>query len=127
MAILRTRIYEAAFKRAIDGDTYELWFDLGFDSWQAHDVRLKGIDTPERGHFLYAEATRLAAFAMDKRKLIVTTYLHESGTYEMSLIRYLADIVVVGEPQIGSLADYLVSMGMAKYWDGKGPHPWASS
>jgi hypothetical protein len=45
MSILTRREFEGTFKRVIDGDTYELWFDLGFDTWQAHEVRLKGVDT----------------------------------------------------------------------------------
>jgi endonuclease YncB( thermonuclease family) len=125
MAILTARSYEGAFKRAIDGDTYELWFDYGFDSWQAHEVRLKGYDTPEKGHPLYVQATNLAAFVMSGRKLLITTYKRESGTYDMSLVRYVCDVVVVGEPQIGNLGAYLTSMGMALPWDGKGPHPWS--
>jgi len=125
VSILQPRVFEASFKRVIDGDTFELWFDLGFDTWQAHEVRLKGVDTPEKGHSLYQEAKDLTGFVLQNRKLIVTTYKRESGTYDMSLTRYVADVLVVGEPQIGNLATYLVNMGMAKYWDGKGPHPWS--
>jgi hypothetical protein len=62
---------------------------------------------------------------MKDHKLLITTYKRLSGTYDMSLTRYVADVTVLGEPHIGNLADYLVSMGVAKYWDGKGPHPWS--
>jgi len=123
--LLTQRVYPAKFKRIIDGDTFELWFDYGFDSWQAHEVRLKGFDTPEKGHALYEDAKSLTAFVLTGRDLLVTTYKRLSGTYDMSLVRYVCDVVVLGEPQIGNLGDYLVSMGMAKIWDGKGPHPWS--
>jgi hypothetical protein len=121
MAILSRREYPAAFKRAIDGDTYELWFDYGFDSWQAHAVRLKGWDTPEKGHPLYAPARDLAAFVMSTRPIIATTYKRESGTYDMSLVRYVADIDVYG---ISALGWYLMDNHLALPWDGKGKHPW---
>jgi hypothetical protein len=62
---------------------------------------------------------------MSGRKLLITTYKRESGTYDMSLVRYVCDVVVIGEPQIGNLGAYLTSMGMALPWDGKGPHPWS--
>jgi endonuclease YncB( thermonuclease family) len=121
MAILTTRVYEGAFKRAIDGDTYELWFDYGFDSWQAHQVRLKGWDTPEKGHPLYEKAKNAAAFILQGKQLLITTYKHESGTYDMSLIRYVADVLIVGTGDLGS---YLQGWGLALPWDGKGEHPW---
>jgi endonuclease YncB( thermonuclease family) len=122
VAILTKREYPAAFKRAIDGDTYQLWFDYGFDSWQAHEVRLKGWDTPEKGHPMYDMARIGAAFIMSLHPLIVTTYKRESGTYDMSLIRYVADVTVTDG--IGDLGQYLMDSRLALPWDGKGKHPW---
>jgi endonuclease YncB( thermonuclease family) len=128
VAILTKREYPASFKRAIDGDTYELWFDYGFDSWQAHEVRLKGWDTPERGHPLYAKASALAAFAMTGKQLVVTTYKRESGTYDMSLTRYVADVLIQGQStfggEFGNIGWFLMDNKLALPWDGKGKHPW---
>jgi endonuclease YncB( thermonuclease family) len=126
MSILTRREYPAKFKRIIDGDTFELWFDYGFDSWQGHQVRLKDYDTPERGHSKYEDAKNMSALIMQTRDLLVTTYKRESGTYDMSVVRYVCDVYVLGEPQIGNLGAYLTSMGLALPWNGKGPHPWAS-
>lgn len=124
MALLTTRIYEGTFVRAVDGDTYELDFDYGFKSRQIHDVRLRGYDTPEKKHPKYEEAKNLAAFVMQGRPLLLTTYKRASGTYVEDRGRYLCDVVVVGEPHIGNLGEYLVSMGVALPWNGKGEHPW---
>jgi len=121
VSILTRRDYPAAFKRAIDGDTYELWFDYGFDSWQAHQVRLKGWDTPEEGHPLHDDAKNLASFVMSTRTLLVNTYKRASGTYDMSLTRYVADVWVYN---IGDIGAYLMQSHVALPWDGKGKHPW---
>lgn len=121
MGLLSIREYPAAFKRALDGDTYELWFDYGFDSWQAHQVRLKGWDTPEKGHPLHDQARDLAAFLMKDRPILATTYKRESGTYDMSLIRYVADVWVFN---FGNIGAYLMDHKLALPWDGKGKHPW---
>lgn len=127
MSILTRREYPAAFKRAIDGDTYELWFDYGFDSWQAHQVRLKGWDTPEKGHPLHDQAQFAAAFVMQQYKLLSYTYKRESGTYDMSLVRYVADVFMLDmrgyDPHL-SLGEYLFINHLALPWDGKGKHPW---
>jgi micrococcal nuclease len=48
--------------RAVDGDTVELEVDVGFRSRYRDNFRLMGIDTPERGHEGFTEATeRLTA------------------------------------------------------------------
>lgn len=128
MSVLEKREYPAKLKRVVDGDTYELWFDYGFDSWQAHEVRLKGWDTPEKGHPLYVQAANAAGEAMGPRPLLVTTYKRESGTYDMSITRYVADVVVTGQTQfgntIGDLGWFLMGNHLALPWDGKGKHPW---
>ena len=40
-------IYKVVLDRVVDGDTMDLWIDLGFDAWILERVRLLGVDTPE--------------------------------------------------------------------------------
>lgn len=125
-SILTRREYPAAFKRTIDGDTYELWFDYGFDSWQAHQVRLKGWDTPEEGHPLHDLAVEAATMSLTNRNLLVYTYKRESGTYDMSLVRYVADVTLAAQPRRNQedLGTVLFNKHLALPWNGKGKHPW---
>ena len=39
--------YSTTIKRVVDGDTVDVWIDLGFDVRVFERVRLSGIDTPE--------------------------------------------------------------------------------
>jgi len=39
--------YAATVERVIDGDTLAVKIDLGFDTWRAEKIRLRGIDAPE--------------------------------------------------------------------------------
>jgi len=42
-----TYVYKASVVRVVDGDTLDLFVDLGFRTWQKIRVRLYGVDTPE--------------------------------------------------------------------------------
>ncbi len=39
--------YEAIVEKIIDGDTFKVRIDLGFDTWKDETLRLRGIDCPE--------------------------------------------------------------------------------
>ena len=39
--------YEVIIERVVDGDTVDIWIDLGFDVRIFERVRMAGIDTPE--------------------------------------------------------------------------------
>jgi len=43
----RVHNYAAEVQRVIDGDTLEVRIDLGFDTWRAEKIRLRGVDAPE--------------------------------------------------------------------------------
>ena len=49
--------YRAKLVRAVDGDTIDCEVDLGFTVFIKARFRLAGIDTPERGHDGFHEAT----------------------------------------------------------------------
>lgn len=40
-------IYNAEVKKTIDGDTFDIFIDLGFDTFKHGRVRLYGVNTPE--------------------------------------------------------------------------------
>jgi endonuclease YncB( thermonuclease family) len=39
--------YNAEVKRIVDGDTFDILIDLGFDTFRKGRVRLYGVNTPE--------------------------------------------------------------------------------
>jgi micrococcal nuclease len=51
--------YKATIDRIIDGDTIDLIVDLGFHIKIKIRGRLKGVDTPERGHPEWNHATEV--------------------------------------------------------------------
>jgi hypothetical protein len=52
-------VYKAKLDRCVDGDTVDLWVDLGFRVNTHQRFRLLGVDTPERGKEKFKEATQL--------------------------------------------------------------------
>lgn len=83
--------YKARLKRAIDGDTYELDVDLGFEISHEVTVRLHGIDCPEHNTPEGVKAMTFAATIMNG-DLIVKTVKTKSGGDTMSFARYVADV-----------------------------------
>jgi micrococcal nuclease len=53
--------YKAKLLKVVDGDTVDLFIDLGFETWIRRRIRLMGVNTPERGHPGFAEATEFVA------------------------------------------------------------------
>lgn len=41
-------LYKTKLDRVVDGDTVDLYIDLGFDVWVGKRVRLREVDTPEK-------------------------------------------------------------------------------
>lgn len=52
--------YNAIVDRWVDGDTVDLFVDLGFRVITHQRFRLLGVDTPERGQPRFKEATECA-------------------------------------------------------------------
>lgn len=98
--------YRAAFVRAIDGDTYELEIDLGFRSSISLEVRLRGVDTPERrGETKEAgNASTLVAEDLLKAANTIVIVTHKD---RRSFTRWVADVWLDGV----NLADTLVERG----------------
>lgn len=91
--------YNARLVRVIDGDTFELSFDLGFGISFTEKVRLFGVDTPEIFHASCDEekahgmkARAFVARVLANQRLVVKTHKDRKGKYG----RYLAEITVEG-------------------------------
>ena len=80
--------YKAKVTRVVDGDTVDFEVDLGFHIKADIRGRLKGVDTPERGHadFLYAtkecsKLLRSAGTLTDSNELYVIIKTKKTGKY----------------------------------------------
>lgn len=70
--------YRARPVRVIDGDTIEVYIDLGFHLYRTEHVRVLGVNCPERGQAGYEAATAytkgwLTQFALGEWPLSLST------------------------------------------------------
>lgn len=106
-----------AADRIVDGDTYDIWLDLGFYQRGLYRVRLLGVDTPEvYGKNATPEGTEVKEFvedwfqAMDEGGLAVRARTVKTDSFG----RWLADIFVVSPDGVTiGLADTLLNLGYA--------------
>lgn len=102
--------YRATISRVIDGDTAVMDIDLGFHIW-LRDVhlRLRGINTPERGKEGFQAATDFVKNFFDRNpKVIINVYGRDKYG------RWLADVL---DPEVSvTLNAQLVSLGLAKVY-----------
>jgi len=108
--------YSAEVKRVVDGDTYDLVVDLGFNIKHTIRVRLDGIDTPElfrpRNSAERSHAVEAAEFASNQvlsRSVILRTKKDKTGKYG----RYIASIHY-GRNFEYDLTQELISNGFSK-------------
>lgn len=97
-------IYQGEIARWVDGDTVDvdlyIFLDFGFHWYETKQtkqrVRLYGINTPEKGHENYKEATAfMEEHAPVGMEVMVQTYKMPTGyASEEKYGRYLADIFV---------------------------------
>lgn len=116
--------YKAKIDYVYDGDgTYRGTIDLGMKIYLERDMRLYGVDTPElRGEQYEAGIIvrdLVKELLLDEPELAITTHKDESGKYG----RLLVDIHI---PDVGDLANYLVSLGYAKRYTGGTKEPWTA-
>lgn len=110
----------------IDGDTLKLSIDLGLDVWIGVKARLAGLDCRALGT---TEGDQAASF--------VSMWVHQHVDTVTGLVgirtdkdraemygRYLATLFDLRPTAEPTLNDLLLSNGLAKSWDGRGPHPW---
>ena len=90
--------YLAKVIRVVDGDTYDVMVDLGFNIKMKIRIRLNGIDTPE----IYRPSCDAELEHGREAKLFVEQLILNEvvtiKTYKMSLNRYVADVKTVSAP-----------------------------
>jgi len=94
--------YAAILVRAVDGDTYVVNIDTGFDMW-AHRIRirLKGKDTPEPHTETKEAGDAATARVKELMKPGDKIYIH---TYKKdSFGRWLADVQLADGTDLGEL------------------------
>lgn len=115
-------VITAELVRVVDGDT----IIVTIHDWPpvvGHEigVRVDGIDTPEL-HDQRPEVRALAEQARDE----ATAFLCQCPTVQLvgiergKYFRLVADVECNGS----DLAAHLVEIGLARSYDGQGPHPW---
>jgi micrococcal nuclease len=113
--------YKAEVKKVVDGDTFDILIDLGFDTYRHGRVRLYGINTPEtRTKNLEEKKMGLAAkeFAdpwikKSNNKVKIETILDKNEKYGRILAR-------VWNEDGECLNTEIVNVGLAKEYFGVG-------
>lgn len=78
--------FKAKCTNVVDGDTVDVTIDFGFHVWANRRLRLLNVDTPERGHENYTEATDFVKSKILNKDVLVQTYKDDSFG------RYLANV-----------------------------------
>lgn len=110
--------YKAKIVRWVDGDTVDLYVDLGFRQFCSTRFRLYGIDTPERGDALWSAASDFAKNAAPAGSDVVIDVFKDADKYG----RWLVNINAKGE----SVNRALVAAGLAVPYYG-GTKAWSEA
>lgn len=101
--------YFTKIDKVIDGDTVDVFIDLGFSVWHKERIRLSGIDTAEKN----------TAFGKATKKLLIDTIEGKLVKLEVSKPdkygRYLGKIYLNSETSIN---DQMIAKGLAKPYGG---------
>jgi len=80
--------YKGVIIRVVDGDTYDIQIDLGFNTFKEERFRLKGIDTPEtwrpscEKELMHGmKATQFVKDLIEDEDIIITTSKSSAGIY----------------------------------------------
>lgn len=75
-------VYRAKILHIVDGDTVDLFVDLGLRSWTVARVRLLGVNSPERTEAGWAEAKAwTAAWFKAHPEVVVATRMDHTDKY----------------------------------------------
>ncbi len=93
------QVFPAYVYNVVDGDTIDCVIALPFDNIGYERLRVRGIDTPERGQFGWDEATSLTASLVMGKQVKIITYKDNK-----TLGRYVADVFFMTKSGWVSLA-----------------------
>lgn len=112
-------IFRAVCNKILDGDTIVVDVDLGFRLKISNQLlRIKGINAPEKD----TSEGVLSKAALEEYLPIGTELVFKSLEKDKDKFgRLLGDVYKISEEQ--SVSEYMICVGMAKPWDGKGEKP----
>ena len=118
-------IYNAEVKKVVDGDTFDILIDLGFDTFRKGRVRLYGINTPEsRTKDLAEKQMGLAAkefteqwVSKSSNKVKIETIIDKNEKYGRILAK-------VWNSEGQCLNVEIVESGLAREYYGVGDKTW---
>lgn len=101
--------YFTKIDKVVDGDTVDVFIDLGFSVWHKERIRLSGIDTAEKN----------TEFGKATKKLLVDTLEGKTVKLEVSKPdkygRYLGKVYLASDESIN---DQMLRHGIAKNYGG---------
>jgi micrococcal nuclease len=103
--------YNAQVLKVIDGDTLDLFIDLGFKVGFNTRIRLLGIDTPEKWHPYGKVVKAYLEDLMEGEKVFLDV------TKKDKYGRYLG-VIYLNKNDEQSINDHLIEIGMAKAYHG---------
>lgn len=90
-------VYRAKLNRVVDGDTYEMDVDLGFDVWKRSSIRVRGLFIAEKNTPEGQEAKRVVTELFANAKVVViSTQKDKRGGDVQTFARYVADVWLDG-------------------------------
>jgi micrococcal nuclease len=118
-------IYNAEVKKVVDGDTFDIIIDLGFDTLKKGRVRLYGVNTPEsRTSNLEEKQKGLAAkeftdqwLTKANHKVKIETIIDKNEKYGRILAR-------VWDESGNCLNNDIIAAGLAREYFGVGDKTW---
>jgi len=119
-------IYNAEVKKVVDGDTFDIVIDLGFDILRKGRVRLYGVNTPESRTKDVAEKQKgLAAKEFTDRWLIRAKHKVKIETILDKNEKYGRVLAKVWDEDGNCLNTDIVSAGLAREYYGVGDKTWS--
>ncbi len=101
--------YYTKIDRVVDGDTVDVFIDLGFSVWHKERIRMDGIDTAEK-NTVFGKATKEFLIKTLEGKL-VRLEVSKPDKYG----RYLGKIYLDSEESVN---DQMIKFGIAKPYGG---------
>jgi micrococcal nuclease len=103
--------YYTKIDKVVDGDTVDVFIDLGFSVWHKERIRLSGIDTAEKNTPLGKALKTYMVSELEGK--IIKLQVSKPDKYG----RYLGKIYLTKDSTV-SINDQLIKSGLAKSYDG---------
>jgi micrococcal nuclease len=104
--------YYTKIEKVVDGDTVDVFIDLGFSVWHKERIRLAGIDTAEKNTPLGKALKTFMITELEGK--VIKLQVSKPDKYG----RYLGKIYLTKESTV-SINDQLIKSGLAKSYDGE--------